>query len=82
MPADYFLSLEKTRSHQTHQIGFSITTPQPRNSDGLTVGISGYTDGQLVGINLRRRTDPIGASPVGKSFYRQTLLIPTDNPLE
>ena len=61
---------------------FKNTTPQPRNSDRQTVGISRYTDGQSVGIKLYRRTDPVGASPVGKSFYRWTLLIPTDHPLE
>jgi len=57
-----------------------LTTPQPRNGDGQTVGISRYTDGQSVGIKLYQWTDPVGASPVGKSFYRQTLLIPTDGP--
>ena len=58
------------------------TTPQPRNGDRQSVGISRYTDGQSVGINLYRRTAPVDASPVGKSFYRRTLLIPTDNLLE
>ena len=61
---------------------FKNTTPQPRNSDRQTVGISRYTDGQSVDIKLYRRTNPVGASPVGKSFYRQTLLISTNNLLE
>ena len=55
------------------------TTPQPRNGDRQSVGISRYTAGQSVGINLYRWTAPVGASPVSKSFYRQTLLIPTDS---
>jgi len=58
------------------------TTPQHRNSNGQTVVISRYTDGQSVGKNFYRQTTPVGASPVGKSFYRRTLLIPMDHPLE
>ena len=47
----------------------TYTTPQPRNSDRQSVGISRYTDGQSVGISFYRQTAPVGASPFGKSFY-------------
>ena len=41
-----------------------ITTPHHRNSNGRTVVISRYTDGQSVGINFYRQTTPVGASPL------------------
>ena len=47
---------------------FAATTPQPRNSDGQTIGISQYIDGESVGITLYRWT------LVG-FFYRCLLVI-------
>ena len=54
------------------------TTPQPRNGNGQTVGISLYTDEESIGINIYRQTDLVGDSPVGKSFTDGLLLIPMD----
>ena len=52
----------------------TYTTPQPRNSDRQSVGISQYTDGQSVGIVSTDRQLPSVQVPSVKVFTNRLCL--------